>query len=80
MQTSILDRTSLVILGEHVTLEAGTGCVHTAPGHGEEDFEVCERYNIPVIVPVDNKGYLTQEAGKFAGLFMKTQTKKLQRS
>ena len=72
-----LDRTSLVILGEHVTLEAGTGCVHTAPGHGEEDFEVCERYNIPVIVPVDNKGYLTQEAGKFAGLFYEDSNKEI---
>ncbi|WAM30614.1 isoleucine--tRNA ligase [Caldicellulosiruptor naganoensis] len=72
-----LDRTSLVILGEHVTLEAGTGCVHTAPGHGEEDFEVCQRYNIPVIVPVDNKGYLTQEAGKFAGLFYEDSNKEI---
>lgn len=72
-----LDRTSLVILGEHVTLEAGTGCVHTAPGHGEEDFEVCQRYNIPVIVPVDNKGYLTKEAGKFAGLFYEDSNKEI---
>lgn len=74
-----LNRTSLVILGEHVTLEAGTGCVHTAPGHGEEDFEVCQRYNIPVIVPVDNKGYLTQEAGKFAGLFYEDSNKEIAR-
>lgn len=72
-----LDRTSLVILGEHVTLEAGTGCVHTAPGHGEEDFEVCQRYNIHVIVPVDNKGYLTKEAGKFAGLFYEDSNKEI---
>ncbi len=72
-----LDRSSLVILGEHVTLEAGTGCVHTAPGHGEEDFEVCQRYNIPVIVPVDNKGYLTKEAGKFAGLFYEDSNKEI---
>lgn len=72
-----LDRTSLVILGEHVTLEAGTGCVHTAPGHGEEDFEVCRKYNIPVIVPVDNKGYLTKEAGKFAGLFYEDSNKEI---
>jgi len=72
-----LDRDSVVILGEHVTLEAGTGCVHTAPGHGEEDFEVCQRYNIPVIVPVDNKGYLTKEAGKFAGLFYEDSNKEI---
>ena len=64
-----LDRDSLVILGDHVTLEAGTGCVHTAPGHGVEDFEVCKKYNIPVVVPVDDKGYLKEEAGKFSGLF-----------
>ncbi len=64
-----LDRESLVILGEHVTLEAGTGCVHTAPGHGAEDFEVCKKYDIPVIVPVNDKGVLTSEAGKFAGQY-----------
>lgn len=66
-----LERESLVILGEHATLEAGTGCVHTAPGHGAEDFQVCKKYSIPVIVPVDGKGHLTNEAGKFAGVFYK---------
>ena len=67
-----LDRDSLVITGDHVTLEAGTGCVHTAPGHGVEDFEVCRKYpQIDVLVPVDNLGHLTKEAGKFAGLFYK---------
>lgn len=64
-----LDRDSVVILGEHVTLDAGTGCVHTAPGHGQEDFDVCKKYNLPVIVPVDDKGYLNDLAGKFSGLF-----------
>lgn len=64
-----LDRDSVIITGDHVTLEAGTGCVHTAPGHGAEDFEVCKKYDIPVIVPVDDKGYLTGEAGQFAGLY-----------
>jgi isoleucyl-tRNA synthetase len=64
-----IDRESVVILGDHVTLEAGTGCVHTAPGHGAEDFQVCQKYKIPVIVPVDDKGYLTKEAGKFEGLY-----------
>ncbi len=64
-----LDRDSVVILGDHVTLEAGTGCVHTAPGHGAEDFIVCQKYKIPTIVPVDSKGYLTKEAGPFAGLY-----------
>ncbi|MDP4179946.1 MAG: isoleucine--tRNA ligase [Bacillota bacterium] len=64
-----LDRNSVVILGDHVTLEAGTGCVHTAPGHGAEDFQVCQKYKIPVIVPVNDKGFLTDEAGKFKGLY-----------
>ncbi|PYG86878.1 isoleucyl-tRNA synthetase [Ruminiclostridium sufflavum DSM 19573] len=67
-----LDRDSMVILGDHVTLEAGTGCVHTAPGHGVEDYLVCQKYKeIPVIVPVDSKGVLTEEAGPFAGMFYK---------
>ena len=64
-----LDRTSLVIVGDHVTLESGTGCVHTAPGHGVDDFIVCKNYpEIPMVVPVDDKGILTEEAGQFAGL------------
>lgn len=64
----LFDRDSLVVLGEHVTTEEGTGCVHTAPGHGQEDFEVGERYNLPVIVPIDDRGVFTREAGPFAGL------------
>ena len=68
-QHPFLDRTSLVIVGDHVTLESGTGCVHTAPGHGVEDFDVCCNYKeLPVIVPVDADGRLTQQAGQFAGL------------
>ncbi|MFV0498151.1 MAG: isoleucine--tRNA ligase [Candidatus Fimivivens sp.] len=64
-----IDRDSLVIVGDHVTLESGTGIVHTAPGHGLEDFEVCNHYpQIPILVPVDNKGCMTQDAGQFAGL------------
>ncbi len=64
-----LDRTSLVIVGDHVTLESGTGCVHTAPGHGLEDYEVCRNYKeLPIVVPVDAHGKLTEEAGIFAGL------------
>ena len=64
-----LDRTSLVIVGDHVTLESGTGCVHTAPGHGVDDFIVCKKYpEIPMVVPVDDKGILTEDAGQFAGL------------
>ena len=70
-QHPFLDRKGLVILGDHVTLEGGTGCVHTAPGHGVEDFEVCINHypQVPVVVPVDDAGRLTAEAGeKFAGL------------
>lgn len=63
-----LDRDSLVIVGEHVTLEAGSGCVHTAPGHGADDFIVAKKYDLPVISPMDNQGKLTAEAGQFAGL------------
>ncbi len=70
-----LDRDSVVITGDHVTLEAGTGCVHTAPGHGAEDFEACKPYNIPVIVPVDHKGHLKEEAGKFAGMYYQKSNK-----
>ncbi|MDD2420974.1 MAG: isoleucine--tRNA ligase [Heliobacteriaceae bacterium] len=63
-----VDRDSLVILGEHVTLEQGTGCVHTAPGHGVEDFEVGKAYGLPVISPLDNRGRFTEEGGIFVGM------------
>ncbi|MGN1433858.1 MAG: isoleucine--tRNA ligase [Ruminococcus sp.] len=64
-----MDRESVVIVGDHVTLESGTGCVHTAPGHGVEDYDVCRNYpEIPIIVPVDENGVLSEEAGMFAGL------------
>ena len=58
-----------VILGEHVTLDAGTGLVHTAPGHGEDDFIVGKKYNLEILCPVDNRGYMTEEAGEFQGMF-----------
>ncbi|MDG4655853.1 isoleucine--tRNA ligase [Ectobacillus antri] len=62
-------RDSLVMVGEHVTTDAGTGCVHTAPGHGEDDFQVGQKYGLEVLCPVDDKGYLTNEAPGFEGLF-----------
>ncbi len=65
----IYGRDSLVMLGEHVTTDAGTGCVHTAPGHGEDDFLVGQKYGIGVLCPVDEKGYMTAEAEGFEGLF-----------
>lgn len=52
----LYDRESKIILGDHVTLDAGTGCVHTAPGHGLEDWEVCQKYSIPTFSPLDSKG------------------------
>ena len=63
-----IDRDSKVIVGDHVTLDSGTGCVHTAPGHGKEDFEVGQKYDLGVINPVDNRGRFTAEAGKYEGL------------
>ena len=65
-----IDRPSYVICGAHVTLESGTGCVHTAPGFGAEDFDVWRKYkDLPeLIVPVDAKGKLTELAGKYNGL------------
>ncbi len=73
-----IDRESLVILGDHVTLDAGTGCVHTAPGHGLEDYMACLKYdNIPIVVPVDEKGYLNELAGEFAGLYYEKSNSKI---
>ncbi|MGJ3415118.1 isoleucine--tRNA ligase [Bacillus sp. Je.9.29.b] len=63
------DRDSLVMLGDHVTTDAGTGCVHTAPGHGEDDFIVGMKYGLDVLCPVDEKGVMTDEAPGFEGLF-----------
>ncbi len=63
-----LDQTAPVILGDHVTLEQGTGCVHTAPGHGQEDYEVGLKYDLEVYAPVDHQGRFTEEAGSYAGL------------
>ena len=63
-----LDRDSVVVNAEYVTMESGTGCVHTAGGFGADDYVTCRKYNLPIVVPVDDRGYQTEEAGKFAGL------------
>lgn len=63
------DRDSLVMLGDHVTIDAGTGCVHTAPGHGEDDFVVARSYGIEALSPVDDRGCFTDEAPGFEGMF-----------
>ncbi|NMA63834.1 MAG: isoleucine--tRNA ligase [Syntrophomonadaceae bacterium] len=64
-----VERDSLVVCGRHVTLEQGTGCVHTAPGHGDEDFVVGQEYDLPIISPLDDRGVFTEEGGQFAGQF-----------
>ncbi|WP_342041702.1 isoleucine--tRNA ligase [Bacillus sp. OTU2372] len=71
----LYNRDSLVMLGEHVTTDAGTGCVHTAPGHGEDDFYVGQKYGLDVLCPVDDKGVMTAEATGFEGLFYDTANK-----
>lgn len=64
----LFERDSIVIVGDHVTLDAGTGCVHTAPGHGQEDYVIGLKYNLPAFSPVDEKGRFTEEAQQYAGL------------
>lgn len=65
----IYERDSLLTLGEHVTTEAGTGCVHTAPGHGEDDYWIGIRYGLDILCPVDEKGHFTDEAPGYEGMF-----------
>ena len=65
-----LERESVLILGRHVTLEAGTGCVHTAPGHGREDYEMALEYGLEVYSPIDDDGRFTKEVPYFAGQFV----------
>ena len=67
-QHPFYDRESLVIVGNHVTVDAGTGCVHTAPGHGVDDYNVCRKYpQLPMLMPVDARGIMTEEALQYAG-------------
>lgn len=63
-------RESIIILGPHVTLEAGTGCVHTAPGHGQEDYEIGLKYNLAIYAPVDDAGRFLPEVEFFGGQFV----------
>ncbi len=67
-QHPFLERESLLTVADYVTMESGTGCVHTAGGFGADDNITCRRYGLPPLVPVDDRGYQTEEAGKFAGL------------
>ncbi len=65
-----LDRDSVIVLADYVEMETGTGAVHTAPGHGADDFETGMKYDLPVLNPVDARGHFTAEAGPYAGLFI----------
>ncbi|MCK5132322.1 MAG: isoleucine--tRNA ligase [Candidatus Sabulitectum sp.] len=62
------EKTSLVIVADHVTMDDGTGCVHTAPGHGADDFMVCQNYGIETFCPVGPEGVFTADGGKYQGL------------
>jgi len=64
-----VEREVSLVLADYVTLEQGTGCVHTAPGHGLEDFETGQKYGLPTIQPLDSRGVFGPEGGKFEGLF-----------
>ncbi len=63
-----LDKSSRLVLAEYVTMDSGTGCVHTAPGFGADDYQTCKRYGMEMVVPVDNRGRHTDYAGKYAGM------------
>ena len=63
-----LPKTSRLGLADYVTMDSGTGCVHTAPGFGADDYETCKRYGMEMVVPVDDQGHHTDYAGKYAGL------------
>lgn len=65
-----LERDSVLVLGNHVTLEAGTGCVHTAPGHGREDYDMALEYGLDVYSPVDDNGRFTEDVDFFAGQYV----------
>jgi isoleucyl-tRNA synthetase len=64
------DRNSVILLGEHVTLEAGTGCVHTAPGHGHDDYQMALKFGLDVYNPVDNRGRYVSDLPLFGGQFV----------
>lgn len=73
----LLDRESVIILGKHVTIEEGTGAVHTAPGHGQEDYEIGMKYGLPIVSVLDSKGCLNENSGPFNGLDYREGNKKI---
>jgi isoleucyl-tRNA synthetase len=77
-QHPLFDRQSAIVIGgDYVTTDSGTGLVHTAPGHGQDDYLVGQRYNLPILSPVDANGNFTEEAGPFAGLNVLTDANKI---
>ena len=66
----LYERESILILADYITLDTGTGCVHTAPGHGQEDYESGLQYNIPIYSPVDDRGCFTADVQFFSGKFV----------
>ncbi len=68
-QHPFIDRDSLVVNGRHVSLEEGTGLVHTAPGHGDDDYLLGVEYDMEIYAPIDDRGYFTEEAGEFEGVY-----------
>ena len=67
-QHPFMDKTSRLVNAEYVTMDSGTGCVHTAPGFGADDYVTCMRYGMDLVVPVDDYGRHTDYAGKYAGM------------
>ncbi|MBP3538829.1 MAG: isoleucine--tRNA ligase [Oscillospiraceae bacterium] len=67
-QHPFIDKTSRLLLADYVTMDSGTGCVHTAPGFGADDYQTCMRYGMEMVVPVDDQGRHTDYAGKYAGM------------
>ena len=67
-QHPFIDKTSRLLLADYVTMDSGTGCVHTAPGFGADDYQTCLRYGMEMVVPVDDQGRHTDYAGKYAGM------------
>ena len=67
-QHPFLPKTSRLVLADYVTMDSGTGCVHTAPGFGSDDYQTCMRYGMDMVVPVDDQGRHTDYAGKYAGM------------
>ena len=69
-QHPFLPKTSRLVLADYVTMDSGTGCVHTAPGFGADDYQTCRRYGMDMVVPVDDQGRHTDYAGKYEGMLV----------